>query len=107
MWRKDQYERVVATAHVRRGIIPLKRDVSLEMLRSGMATVYEAKFGAEFGDREEAYREAESKAKNAGVGMWKERTIWEKITGKEAKQRESPREYKTRMAKEEADKAKS
>jgi endonuclease YncB( thermonuclease family) len=105
LWRRDQYERVVATVHVRRGIIPLKRDVSLEMLRRGLATVYEAKFGAEFGDMEAQYREAEAKAKSAGIGLWKERSIWQKMLGKEVEQRESPREYKTRMAKEEKDRA--
>jgi endonuclease YncB( thermonuclease family) len=37
IYRRDQYGRVVASAKVRRGL--LSRDVGLQMLRAGMATV--------------------------------------------------------------------
>ena len=57
------------------------------MLRMGLATVYEAKTGAEFGDLEEKYRRAEKWAKLKRKGMW---------AGKE-KDYESPRDYKNRM----------
>lgn len=57
------------------------------MLKAGMATVYEAKTGAEFGDLEEAYRAAEAKAKRKNLGMWS--------LNKQAY--ESPREYKKRI----------
>lgn len=67
----------------------LRRDVGLQMLRSGLATVYEAKTGAEFGEGlEEVYRKAEWWAKMKRKGMW---------AGKQ-EDFESPREYKTRHA---------
>jgi len=57
------------------GILGRERhvDVGLEMLRNGMATVYEAKFGSEFGgkEREKLYRDTEEMAKRNKIGMWK------------------------------------
>ncbi|KIW07586.1 uncharacterized protein PV09_01538 [Verruconis gallopava] len=93
--RKDQYGRVVGTVWVRRW--GLRRDVGLEMLKRGLATVYEAKFGSEFGGREELYRAAERKARLKGVGMWKEPSVWQRLLGAKKPGSESPREYKTRM----------
>lgn len=58
------------------------------MLKAGMATVYEAKMGAEFGDFEENYRQEEEVARRKKRGMW---------AGREADY-ESPRAYKTRTA---------
>lgn len=83
--KADQYGRVVGTVYIRKGI--LRRDVGLQMLRAGFATVYEAKGGADFGgpDREKAYKEAEEVAKRKRKGMWA------------AKDLESPREYKNRF----------
>lgn len=65
----------------------IRRDVGKEMVKAGLATVYEAKVGAEFGDFEEKYRAAEEKAKRKKRGMWSAKG---KI--------ESPREFKTRTA---------
>ncbi|KAL2823154.1 hypothetical protein BDW59DRAFT_149011 [Aspergillus cavernicola] len=96
--RPDQYQRVVATVCIRRVLdfpIPFRRrDVSYEMLRRGLATVYEAKSGSEFGGEatERKYRNAEWWAKNKGNGMWK--------GFRRNKEWESPREYKTRMGSE-------
>lgn len=88
-YKRDQYDRVVATVYVWRGF--LRRDVGLQMLRAGLATVYEAKSGAEFGvGLEEKYRKAEWLAKRRKKGMW---------AGK-SKNFESPREYKTRHGNE-------
>ena len=86
--RPDQYSRVVATVYVRKGL--LRRDVGLQMIRAGMATVYEAKSGAEFrgAGTEQQYRKAEWWAKTKRLGMW---------SGNK-KDFESPREYKTRHA---------
>lgn len=69
-----------------------RRDVSYEMLRSGLATVYEAKTGSEFGGdgMERKYKKAEWWAKLRGAGLWKNYR-------KSGKDWESPREYKTRM----------
>jgi len=86
VYKRDQYERVVATVFVRRFLF--RKDVGKEMLKAGLATIYEAKMGAEFGDFEEKYRAAEEKAKRQKRGMW---------AGK-AKDYESPRDYKTRTA---------
>ena len=54
----------------------------------GLATVYEAKSGAEFGELEAKYRKAEQWAKQKRKGLW---------SGKKV-DFESPRDYKTRMA---------
>jgi len=64
------------------------------MLREGLATVYEAKTGCEYGGErmEKKYRRAEWWAKTKGKGMWKG------LRGKAAEEWESPREYKNRMA---------
>ncbi|KAL4979479.1 putative endonuclease lcl3 [Aspergillus desertorum] len=97
--RPDQYQRAVATVYVRHALdfpIPFRRrDVSYEMLKRGLATVYEAKSGAEFGgDATEAkYRNAQWWAKLRGNGMWK--------GFRRNKEFESPRKYKTRMGLEE------
>ena len=85
-YKKDHYDRAVATVYVRKWFI--RRDVGLQMLRAGWATVYEAKTGAEFGAGLEAkYRSAERWAKLKRKGMW---------AGKQ-KDYESPGQYKTRM----------
>jgi len=100
-YRRDQYDRVVCTV-VRRRWMVWKQDVGLTMLKRGLATVYEAKFGSEFGTEEEAYREAEAKAKAKKVGMWHGPGLVGKMLGQSSKPLESPREYKTRMSKDEA-----
>jgi hypothetical protein len=66
------------------------------MLKRGLATIYEAKTGVEFGgeELEHKYRDAEKQAKARGRGLWKD--FW-RHGGKEF---ESPREYKTRMSQE-------
>jgi endonuclease YncB( thermonuclease family) len=87
VYKTDQYQRVVATVYVRKGL--LRQDIGLQMLRAGLATVYEAKSGAEFGEGlEEKYRKAEWWAKMKRKGMW---------AGKR-KDFESPREYKNRYS---------
>lgn len=64
----DQYQRCVAKVMV------LKwtgfKDVSEEMIKTGMATVYEAKAGMEFDGREKVYRKRESHAQKKKIGMW-------------------------------------
>lgn len=104
--RRDQYERVVATVHVRRGLF--RRDVGLEMLKAGMATVYEAKFGSEFGNKEAEYREAEDRAKKETKGMWAKPGLLDRwLKGKKQETTESPREFKTRMHEREKETAKA
>jgi endonuclease YncB( thermonuclease family) len=94
VFRRDQYDRVVAQVFVRRWF--LRKDVGLEMLKSGLATVYEAKTGSEFGNFEQQYRDAEEKARASAVGMWTAPTILERLRGQGRKNLESPREYKNR-----------
>jgi endonuclease YncB( thermonuclease family) len=100
LWRKDQYGRVVASVSVRRGWWPWRRDVALEMVRRGLATVYEAKSGAEFGGRKEVYVRAEERARKAGVGMWREKSVWKRVLGG-GERVETPMEFKRRMGREE------
>lgn len=99
-YREDQYKRVVCSVYRRRWLF-FRSDVGLNMLKRGLATVYEAKFGSEFGDQEEKYRTAQEKAKRNKVGMWQEQGLVGKLLGKKKKDFESPREYKTRMAQQE------
>ena len=91
VYKRDQYDRAVATVYVRKGL--LRRDVGLQMIKKGLATVYEAKTGAEFGALEEVYRKAEWWAKARRKGMW---------AGKR-RDLETPRDYKTRMSNKEQD----
>jgi len=76
----DQYKRLVARAQIWK--LFGKKDVSAEMLRNGLAVVYEAKTGAEFGENEALYRRIEARSKNKKLGLW---SIKEKV---------SPGEYK-------------
>ncbi|CAM1506635.1 Fc.00g062760.m01.CDS01 [Cosmosporella sp. VM-42] len=86
VYKRDQYERIVATVYVRR--ILCRKDVGYEMIKSGLATIYEAKSGAEFGGKKAKYEQAEAKAKRKRKGIW----------SGQAADFESPREYKTRWA---------
>jgi endonuclease YncB( thermonuclease family) len=86
IYRRDQYDRMVATVWVRGRFF--RKDVGKEMLRVGLATVYEAQSGAEFGAFEKDYREVEEWAKSRRRGMWSAK----------AKDYESPRDYKIRTA---------
>ncbi|KAK4565442.1 putative endonuclease lcl3 [Recurvomyces mirabilis] len=95
--RIDQYQRVVGTAYRRKWLF-FRSDIGLEMLRLGLATVYEAKSGAEFGGKEEVYRAAEKKAKSRGVGMWQNPGLVGRLLGRKATAVETPREYKTKVA---------
>ena len=84
IYKRDQYNRIVATVYVRRFLI--RRNVGLEMVKRGLATTYEAKSGGEYGGMKPTYEKAEAVAKKRRLGMW---------SGK-AKDFESPREYKSR-----------
>ncbi len=103
LYRRDQYDRIVARVYVRRPpFFWPRRDVGLEMIRRGLATTYEAKTGAEFGGKgtEERYKAAEEEARRKGRGMWSvERPGW--LGSGRGGKVESPREYKTRVKMEE------
>lgn len=93
-YAKDQYGRVVSSVFLSRWLF-FKTDVGLSMIKNGLATVYEAKTGSEFGGQEARYRAAEEDAKRSGRGMWNQ-GIFNKLTGR-AKALETPRQYKRRM----------
>ena len=63
------------------------------MVKRGLATVYEAKSGAEFGGLKEVYEKAEAKAKAKKLGMW---------SGQPAEY-ESPMEYKRKHGAEKSE----
>ncbi|KAL6711976.1 putative endonuclease lcl3 [Coniothyrium glycines] len=96
LYRRDQYDRIVARVYVRKWL--RRKDVGLEMLKLGLATVYEARTGAEFGDAEAQYRAAEEAAKEGKIGMWAQPSLLQKLSGSSVTPLESPREYKSRHA---------
>lgn len=102
IYKRDQYDRIVATVFVRKPpFFWPRKDVGMEMLKRGLATTYEAKSGAEFGGKETEgrYIAAEEEARKKGRGMWSaEKGGW---WGGKGERLESPREYKTRVKNEE------
>lgn len=80
----DQYNRCVARA-VYWSWLRGWKDVSFEMLKEGLATVFDAKTGSQFDGREKAYRVQEFISKSKSRGMWVQRKI------------ETPAEYKRRL----------
>jgi len=93
IYKRDQYNRIVATVYVRRFLF--KKDVGLELLKQGLATTYEAKSGVEWGGQKELYEAAEAKAKSTRLGIWSAK----------ASEFQSPRAYKS-MANEAEDEKK-
>ncbi|KAI0819808.1 SNase-domain-containing protein [Trametes gibbosa] len=87
--RKDQYGRIVSIVQLPPRLLPAwlanGKDLSLEMLRAGCASVYE-QTGAEYGQSGlEEFLRVQKEAQRAKRGMWKRGT-----------QGESPAEYKRR-----------
>lgn len=68
--RLDQYSRAVATVWVRRWFF-LHKNVSLEMVKAGYATVYTGA-GAEYGTAKEQLVRAEKWARRCRRGMWRQ-----------------------------------
>ncbi|KAH6898391.1 hypothetical protein B0T10DRAFT_107067 [Thelonectria olida] len=87
IYKRDQYDRVIATVYIRRFLF--RKNVGLELVKAGLATTYEAKSGAEFGGLKKVYEKAEAKAKRKRKGMW----------SIDPSKFESPREYKAKWAK--------
>ena len=90
-----KHQRAVCAVTYEKGPLGLLReDLSLELLRKGLATVYKSA-GAEYNGRTlEALDTMGSDARKKGVGMWSEG--WPSVIV------ESPAEYKRRMALEKA-----
>lgn len=105
VYKRDQYERIVATIYLRRFLF-FRQDIGLEMLRRGLATTYEAKTGVEFGGEsmERKYRDAEAEARRKNLGLWSalagKSKGWfglGKPDGKGEQSFETPRQFKNRM----------
>lgn len=100
IYKTDQYSRIVGTAYVRRRLF--WRDVGHEMLKSGYATVYEARTGAEFGGKEDVYRKTVGEAQRKGIGMWARSSRVKKALGMNQKVTvETPGQFKQRMKNQE------
>eukprot|EP00698_Gefionella_okellyi_P001045 TRINITY_DN1091_c0_g1_i1.p1 TRINITY_DN1091_c0_g1~~TRINITY_DN1091_c0_g1_i1.p1 ORF type:complete len:186 (+),score=35.59 TRINITY_DN1091_c0_g1_i1:145-702(+) len=69
--QRDQYRRAVSMVWVRKPWSLFRTNVSLEMVRKGLAVVYTSA-GAQYGDILPKLKDAEEKAKNDKVGMWKQ-----------------------------------
>ncbi|OSD03841.1 SNase-domain-containing protein [Trametes coccinea BRFM310] len=87
--RRDQFGRIVSAVHLKPRLFPgwlaTGKDLSLEMLRAGWASVYE-QAGAEYGRSGlEEFLRVQKEAQRAKRGMWKYGT-----------QGETPAEYKKR-----------
>jgi endonuclease YncB( thermonuclease family) len=100
IYKRDQYERIVATVFVRKPPFFLRKDVGKELLNRGLATVYESKTGAEFGGpaMEQSYKIAEAVAKKKKKGMWAVEKAGFFGFGK-TDALETPRAYKERIKK--------
>ncbi|RCI01103.1 putative endonuclease lcl3 [Rhizopus azygosporus] len=66
---RDQYSRVVAMAYVRRPPFFLKKNVSLEMVKAGLASIYVAK-GAQYAGILDELKKYEARAKLLRKGIW-------------------------------------
>lgn len=69
--RKDQYGRAVAKVEGGWQIFPpfSRQDISMELVRRGLATVYTAG-GAEYDGNREAFIDVQAKAEKKKVGIW-------------------------------------
>ncbi|OBZ84637.1 putative endonuclease LCL3 [Choanephora cucurbitarum] len=66
---RDQYGRVVGMAYVRRPPFYFEKNVSAEMLKAGLASIYTAK-GAQYGGVFEKLKRYEARAKFFKRGIW-------------------------------------
>ncbi|CAO3684886.1 unnamed protein product [Rhizopus stolonifer] len=69
---RDQYSRVVAMAYVRNPPFYLKKNVSLEMVKAGLASLYVAK-GAQYDGILDKLKKYEEKAKKRRKGIWSQK----------------------------------
>ncbi|ODV98373.1 hypothetical protein PACTADRAFT_36542 [Pachysolen tannophilus NRRL Y-2460] len=69
----DQYQRVVGKVLVWK--FTGWKDVSEQMIKNGVAIVYEGKASAEFDGKEQVYRELEAEAKKKKKGLWFQKLV--------------------------------
>ncbi|KAI9283534.1 hypothetical protein BC943DRAFT_327864 [Umbelopsis sp. AD052] len=73
LYSRDRYDRVVAMAHLRTWpFYWIRRNVSLEMLKAGMASIYTSK-GAEYGKYLAKLEKAEQQAQRRKKGIWSQK----------------------------------
>ncbi|KAL6930681.1 hypothetical protein ACO0R3_003801 [Hanseniaspora guilliermondii] len=81
----DRYGRCVARVLYRDNFLSKQKDISLEMLKLGLATTFESKGKIDFDGQEEIYKKAELESKKKKRGMWR------------LKKLESPAEFKRKL----------
>eukprot|EP00917_Polyrhabdina_sp_WS-2016_P022096 GHVP01047864.1.p1 GENE.GHVP01047864.1~~GHVP01047864.1.p1 ORF type:complete len:256 (+),score=53.37 GHVP01047864.1:72-839(+) len=69
-YKRDQYGRIVASVHYKRFIF--NKNISVELVRNGLAEVYTAG-GAVYGDFKERLLKEEKIAKKNRIGKWKQK----------------------------------
>ncbi|KAL6929769.1 hypothetical protein ACO0SA_001173 [Hanseniaspora valbyensis] len=81
----DRYGRCVARVLYYDGFFRQQKDISLEMLKVGLATIYESKSPIDFDGQELIYKKAETDSKKKKRGMWR------------LKKLETPAEFKKKL----------
>lgn len=81
----DRYGRCVARVLYRDNFFSKEKDISLEMLKVGLATTFESKGKIDFDGQEEIYKKAELESKRKKRGMWR------------LKKLESPAQFKRKL----------
>ncbi|XBW34960.1 hypothetical protein QEN19_000524 [Hanseniaspora menglaensis] len=81
----DRYGRCVARVVYYDGFFKQEKDISLELLKVGLATIYESKSAVDFDGQEDLYRKVENDSKMKKKGMWR------------LKKLESPAEFKKKL----------
>mmetsp|Transcript_48296 Transcript_48296/g.117000 ORF Transcript_48296/g.117000 Transcript_48296/m.117000 type:complete len:246 (-) Transcript_48296:11-748(-) len=84
--RKDQYNRAIVKVETPRGIVPIvgrRKDLSVELVRRGYATVYRGG-GAAYDSKKELLEKLEAQARRRRLGLW----------SVDEKERVSPAEFK-------------
>lgn len=81
----DRYGRCVARVLYKDNMFSKQKDISLEMLKLGLATTFESKGKIDFDGQEEIYKKAEQESKRKKRGMWR------------LKKLETPAEFKRKL----------
>lgn len=81
----DRYGRCVARVVYYDGFFRQEKDISREMLKVGLATIYESKSAVDFDGQEEVYKRTEQDSKRKRRGMWR------------LKKLETPAEFKKKL----------
>jgi endonuclease YncB( thermonuclease family) len=71
LFSKDQYGRAIGKVETPRPVVPVfsRKDVSLELVRKGLATIYTGR-GAEYGGNKDILQRTESEARKGKRGIW-------------------------------------